>query len=577
MTETQMIPFDQLQPSPLNPRKTFDEEELEQLAGAIERDGILQNLVARPHPEKPGSFEIIAGERRWRAARRLVEAGTWDATAGIPVNVHPCDDLELLKLATIENIQRADLHPLEEAEAYRALVERGVPTDVIARHVGRSRRHVQLRLQLVDNLAEEVKDAFRKGEVDLARCRVLAAMAPKDRQDAVLENIREGHWSYETADDLRGVLVEDGIPVSYAHFNRSLYDGPVVEDPDDPEFEYFTDVELFNKLQGEAVEATRATLAAQYAWVEVINGRRYAWNYEPCKDKKKAGCIIEVWPDGEVKVVTDLARKGQPAPAGDTTRARRDAAEADGAPGPEAFLPNLLGLVQARVEKTKALRKAVVDAGASPAMILVIMALMEIAESEVKIRYMWPQGDDNVEDPATAMALNPHRKLLGDFGSGRPRHPAKKVYQALREMPKAELQALFTAVVARALGTFPGYRAELGDSELIAMLAEDLGADVAGAWSVDEAYLKACNRRPLMELAVDLELIGGELTRDQAGKMRVADLRQHVLEYLERTPDKKAVIPRAFKFGTKKQLEALAAQAAAETKPATKPKKKTKR
>ena len=574
MNETQMIPFEQLQPSPLNPRKTFDEGELEQLAGAIERDGILQNLVVRPHPEKPGSFEIIAGERRWRAARRLVEAGTWDATAGIPVNVHPCDDLELLKLATIENIQRADLHPLEEAEAYHAMVERGVPTDVLAKHVGRSRRHVQLRLQLVDNLVEEVKDAFQAGEIDLARCRVLAAMASPERQQSALPLMLKGHWGYQDAESLKDKLQAEAIPASSAIFDRALYDGPVLADPDDTCEEHFADVELFNRLQSDAVENKRAELTEVYSWVEVVHGYFRYYDYENCDDPKKAGCIIQVDDDGQVTIHKDLAPIAKAPPPG---QASSKPGNPDAPPGPEAFLPNQAGLVQAKVEKTKALRKAVVDHGPSPAMILVIMALTEVASpyAEVKIKNDHPTGPDSIDDPATAMALNPHRKLFGSYG--RWNGPAaKKAYTVLREMPKAELQELFTAIVARTLGTYPGYRAGLGDAEWIVMLAEDLGADVAGAWSVDQAYLKACNRRPLLELAADLALIGGEITLEQAIKMRVSDLRQHVLEYLERNPDKKVVLPRAFKFGTQKQLEAMAPKGGAPAKPKKSAKKKTK-
>ena len=126
----QMAPIESLRPNPDQPRKIFDRDDLEELAASIRDKGVLQPILVRSHPKEGGVWQIIAGERRWRAAQlaRLTEA---------PIIVKEMDDVAVFEVAIIENVQRADLNPLEEADAYRTLMERfGRTQDAVAGVVG---------------------------------------------------------------------------------------------------------------------------------------------------------------------------------------------------------------------------------------------------------------------------------------------------------------------------------------------------------------------------------------------------------------------------------------------------------
>ena len=159
-----------LHPNPRNPRRQFAVTELDELAASIKERGIIQPIAVRPAPGASGSFEIIAGERRWRAAQR---AGIHD----VPVVVLDVSDAEALELAIIENVQRGDLNPLEEAAGYQALgAEFKHGQDEIAGIVGKSRSHVANMLRLL-KLPEAVQAFIRSGELSAGHARALIGNA----------------------------------------------------------------------------------------------------------------------------------------------------------------------------------------------------------------------------------------------------------------------------------------------------------------------------------------------------------------------------------------------------------------
>jgi ParB family chromosome partitioning protein len=155
-----------LRPNARNPRRMFSEEELDELTASLRERGMIQPIVARPVRGAPDAFEIIAGERRWRAAQR---AGLHE----VPVVIVEATDEESLQLAIIENVQRADLNPLEEAEGYRALMEDYSHTqDDIAKMVGKSRSHVANTLRLL-KLPPSIRGYILKGKLDAGHARML--------------------------------------------------------------------------------------------------------------------------------------------------------------------------------------------------------------------------------------------------------------------------------------------------------------------------------------------------------------------------------------------------------------------
>jgi ParB family chromosome partitioning protein len=163
------VPLAFLRPNPRNPRRIFSDAELAELAGSIRERGIIQPIVVRTVHGTTDSFEIIAGERRWRAAQR---AGLHD----VPIIVHEASDSEALELAIIENVQRADLNPLEEAMGYQALAdEYKYSQDEIAKTVGKSRSHVANTLRLL-RLPESVKTYINTGKLSAGHARALVGL-----------------------------------------------------------------------------------------------------------------------------------------------------------------------------------------------------------------------------------------------------------------------------------------------------------------------------------------------------------------------------------------------------------------
>jgi ParB family chromosome partitioning protein len=164
------LPIEFLRANPRNPRKDFAADDLDDLANSIREKGIVQPIVVRTVGGAANSYEIIAGERRWRAAQK---AGLHE----VPVVVHEVDDKGALELAIIENVQRADLNPLEEALGYHQLIEeyRYGPS-ALAEVIGKSRSHVSNTLRLL-KLPESVKEYLRSGQLTAGHARALVNVA----------------------------------------------------------------------------------------------------------------------------------------------------------------------------------------------------------------------------------------------------------------------------------------------------------------------------------------------------------------------------------------------------------------
>ena len=182
------LPTSALQPSARNPRRAFPAADLDELAASLRERGIIQPIIARPVRGSTEAYEIIAGERRWRAAQR---AGLHE----VPVVIIEATDAEALQLAIIENVQRTDLNALEEADGYRALTEEfGNSQEEIAKIVGKSRSHVANMLRLL-KLPETVKSYISSGQLSAGHARMLVGQpnAEKLAEDIVARglNVRQ--------------------------------------------------------------------------------------------------------------------------------------------------------------------------------------------------------------------------------------------------------------------------------------------------------------------------------------------------------------------------------------------------
>ena len=169
-TQKNKLLIGDLEPNKFQPRKNFDEESLDELASSIKERGILQPIIVRRSSEDQSKFEIIAGERRWLAAQR---AGLHD----VPVVITEADDLKSLEFAIIENVQRQDLNPIEEAEGYQRLIDDfSYDQEKVSKFIGKSRSHVANCIRLL-NLPKDVKDSLYNGQISAGHAKILVGLS----------------------------------------------------------------------------------------------------------------------------------------------------------------------------------------------------------------------------------------------------------------------------------------------------------------------------------------------------------------------------------------------------------------
>jgi len=184
MADARSIPIDELSPNPFQPRRTFDEQALDELAASIRADGVLQPLLVRPTPGNPATHQIAVGERRWRAARRA-------ALDHVPCVVRDLSDDDMERLALVENIQRDDLTPLDEARAYRRLMERlGLSMRALADRLGKHHSVVQDRLKLLSDA--RIEAAVERGTLGASVAVEIANVESEETRTALLERVARG-------------------------------------------------------------------------------------------------------------------------------------------------------------------------------------------------------------------------------------------------------------------------------------------------------------------------------------------------------------------------------------------------
>lgn len=203
----QRVPLDRVVPCPFQPRKDFSTETLQELADSIKEQGIVQPLIVR---ERNGRFELIAGERRWRAAQLI-------GLPEVPVIVRDADDRAVLQLALIENLQRENLNPIEEAQGYSQLVEQfGLTQEDVALKVGKSRAAVANGLRLL-KLPAELQGYLREGRLSVGHAKVILGLAAEKHQKAAAERIlRDGLNVRQTEALVAHFLAREGSTTSKA-------------------------------------------------------------------------------------------------------------------------------------------------------------------------------------------------------------------------------------------------------------------------------------------------------------------------------------------------------------------------
>lgn len=182
----------QIIPNPNQPRTNFDEKGIEELAASIKKEGLLQPIIVRPDGEK---YQIIAGERRWQACRSL-------GLEKIPVRVMPVDDVKTLEIALIENLQRSNLNPVEEARGFKDLINAsGMTQAQLAEAVAKSRVSIANSLRLLD-LPEEVQELLYDGKLTAGHGRAILAVPEEDKRIKLAQKIVNDNLSVREAENL---------------------------------------------------------------------------------------------------------------------------------------------------------------------------------------------------------------------------------------------------------------------------------------------------------------------------------------------------------------------------------------
>lgn len=191
--QPQTLPIQSVEPNPLQPRKAFDEEELQQLADSIREHGIIQPLAVRLGEN--GVYQIIAGERRWRAARLA-------GLAEVPVYILQADDRAVMELALIENLQRQDLNPIEEAGGYKTLMEEyGLTQEETAARVGKSRPAITNALRLL-SLPIPLQDMLVEGTLSPGHARAILSLRSEAMQLSAAQKVQALHLSVRQTETL---------------------------------------------------------------------------------------------------------------------------------------------------------------------------------------------------------------------------------------------------------------------------------------------------------------------------------------------------------------------------------------
>ncbi|MCC8016668.1 MAG: ParB/RepB/Spo0J family partition protein [Clostridiales bacterium] len=215
MVAVNTLPINEIAPNKDQPRKTFDEDSIAELAESIKQHGVLQPLLVRPLPA--GGYQLVAGERRWRACRA---AGLKD----VPVIVKELTDTETMEIAIIENLQREDLNPIEEAEGLQALIDKcGFTQEDIALSVGKSRPAIANSLRLL-RLPQEVRDMTKSGAISAGHARALLAFENDAMMFEVAKKIVSDKLTVRDVERLAKVKDAKTAPIRHNKRRNSFYD-----------------------------------------------------------------------------------------------------------------------------------------------------------------------------------------------------------------------------------------------------------------------------------------------------------------------------------------------------------------
>lgn len=517
----QSVSLSQLVPSKGNPRKLFDVASLEGLAASIRSDGLLQNLVVRPSRGK--SFAIISGERRYRALKLLEERGELPEGLTVPVEVRAnVSKDDSLRLATVENLQRADLTPLEQTEALTRLVKDGERLDDLVAQTGLSATTIKRRLAL-NALCKEARAALEAKAISLAQAEAMT-LVPDDMQSEILQEIERGR-DVCSPSDIRSMVLDERPCVADAIFPLERYTGTITTDLfAEGETSYFDDLPQFIALQKEVVAELAAHFEKTAAWVEVTEGWHIPrWQYEDAPEGEPGGVLININPRGLVEL-----REGLMKVEFDKDTAEALAENPIAPPKVKAFYTTPLRRIIGHC-KSAAVGELLLSAPRTAKEVAAVILLDNLKPHEA-----YGEAAKQTERQRPFEVLDAQARLMAQrlgFAVGAdecgwealtPYIPVSRVslYETVKALTDHELDELHTLIVALTFGQSNCERLDVYDS-FFNRVAQDLKADMRNHWRPDQSFFEKRSREQLLSIADEC---GFAQTRANLGGYKKSEL-----------------------------------------------------
>jgi ParB family chromosome partitioning protein len=526
----QSVSLSTLEPPVANPRRKIDRKAIEGLAASIKQDGILHNLVVTPTGNgKKKRFQIVSGARRLEALKLLQERGELPEDFTVAVEIR--DDLskdDTLRIATVENLQRQNLTPLEEAAALTKLVHKGTALDDVVAQTGLSATTIKRRLAL-NNLCKEATQALSKGQINLAQAEALT-LGSDEAQIQLLAQLDNRDYS---ADDIRGHLLDDRPTVALAIFPAERYTGTITTDLFAAKEEsYFDDGEMFFKLQREAVEELRKHHEATAEWVKVTEEYRIPeWQYRKAKKKEKGGVLINLAPSGAVEIREGLVPHQIEAKTAEATVENPIAPPKVKA----AYSAPLCRYIAHH--KTAAVAEVLLSSPRAAQEVMIVKQMVAFRPHQAIRAFekdTAPQGAYHVLEGRA-------RSFAGRLGFAveegesvwlcfPPMHVKDlALYEAVRGLSDDDLTGLQTLLTALSFSQESSDRLDVRDS-LFNRVARDLSIDMRKYWRPDFSFFNKRNREQLAAIANECGYVEGH---GAVGSMKKADLVAALVKHFE--------------------------------------------
>jgi ParB family chromosome partitioning protein len=498
----QSVSLSSLQPAAANPRRKIDRKAIEGLAASIKTDGVLHNLVVSPvgGGGKKERFQIVSGSRRLQALLLLQERGELPEDFTVAVEIR--DDLskdDTLRIATVENLQRQNLTPLEEAGALTKLIHKGTTLDDVVAQTGLSATTIKRRLAL-NNLCKESRQAFSKGQINLAQAEALT-LGSDEAQQRLLEQLADCDYS---AEDIRGHLLDDRPTVALAIFPPEEYTGTITTDLFAAKEEsYFDDAEQFFALQKAAVAELYRQHLETAGWAKITEEYRIPeWQYRAAKKKEKGGVLINLSPSGHVEVREGLV------PHKIEQETAEAIAESPIAPVKVKAAYSALLCRYIAHHKTVAVAEVLL---ASPRTAQEVLTVQTLKSLRIHPAFAALAKEPDWQS-AYAVMETQAKTFAGKLGFAIEREVSVwscfppygvselSLYEAVRGLSDHDLAQLQTLLAALSFGQENGDKLDVRDS-FFNRVARDLSVDMKNHWRPDAAYFGKRNREQLIVIA----------------------------------------------------------------------------